>query len=220
MFKNLYLIVLSISCLTLAISNLRLRNPFTITAQMEILGDEVHNAIIDPSQYFSTAESLVELNDTGDIIIISGPIIPGMEKKVESLITPKIQGVIIASPGGDLETAVKISRSIYNSQLSTLVPKHAMCYSACTLIFQAGQRRVAYGDAMFMYHSAKEVNMKTKASRPDQAATAVYWAYLLVYQIDDRLLLKLNNMNVDYYIKAQNSKYYNISTDIIPVDSN
>lgn len=210
---------LCISILTMYIRELRIENTPLEPDQVEITNKGPIVAAIDPLTYRSTANSVVEKFDERHAIIISGPITNETAEKFEAALTDETETVIIASPGGDLIPAIKISRLVFIHQLATLVPQRGMCYSACTMIFQAGFHRLAYADSMFMYHSAKEVNEKTGESRPDQSATAFYWSYLLLFNINDQLLYQLKDMNTDYYIKAPNAVKYNVVQEIIPVDT-
>jgi len=200
------------------IRELRLTHPFFKTSRVELTESGQKLVNYNPFDYVSTEQSIIKLVDGDHAIVVSGPISEDTYVKFKAALKPQTEVVIIASPGGELEPSAKIANLVATRQMATLVPKRAMCYSACTMIFQAGIYRMAYSDSMFMYHSAKFVNEKTGEEKPDQAATAVYWAYLMLYGIDDRLLLRTNDMAIDYFVPAPLAAKYGIVNEIIPVD--
>lgn len=219
MLKNITIALLCASIFVMYIRELRLTHPLLGLSQIEITNTGLKATTLNPMSYFSTSKSIVEKYNEQNAIIISGPITDETAVQFQKALTDDVELVIIASPGGELGSATKISKLIFSHKLATLVPKHSMCYSACTMIFQAGSYRLAYADSMFMYHSAKEVNEKTGEARPDNAATSFYWAYLLLFGINDDLLSQIGDMTADYYITAPNSVKYNIVNKIIPLDS-
>lgn len=58
---------------------------------------------------------------------------------------PDTQIVALSSAGGSVQSALLIAEDIYEKRLTTLVPKSAICASACSYIFFAGASRIAEG---------------------------------------------------------------------------
>lgn len=54
--------------------------------------------------------------------------------------------VVLRSPGGVVDSALDIAATIKNRQLLTFVEEGQNCASACSIIFFAGQQRVALGE--------------------------------------------------------------------------
>lgn len=219
MSKNIVIVLLCFSLLTMYIRELRLTHPLYRTTQVELTENSQAFINYNPLAFSTSPTMLVDTIPEKNAIVISGPITEKTLKRFKAVLTPDTELVIIASPGGDLIPAVEISKIIYNRHLATLVPKHGMCYSACTMIFQAGNIRMAYEDSMFMYHSAKAVNEKTGEEKPDQSGTSIYWAFLILYGMDDGLLLRTNSMTTDYFVPARLAVKYSIVTNLIPLDT-
>ncbi|WP_055048759.1 peptidoglycan-binding protein [Devosia sp. A16] len=59
---------------------------------------------------------------------------------------PDVRVVALNSPGGSVESALKIAGAIHQRGLTTFVPKDMGCYSACAYIFFAGIDRQAVGE--------------------------------------------------------------------------
>lgn len=54
--------------------------------------------------------------------------------------------LILASPGGNVHSALTIALQVHQHEMTTVIPEGAGCYSACSLIFFAGHRRFAFGE--------------------------------------------------------------------------
>lgn len=87
-------------------------------------------------------------------IYIAGEIVPGDFEKFETALTdsrnlrrPVPTNVIITSPGGDIETAMRIGRLARSEPVAMYIINGAECSSACVLIFSAGVQRWAAGAA-------------------------------------------------------------------------
>ena len=66
-----------------------------------------------------------------------------------------IKILVLDSRGGVYEYSKHMATVIRRMQLITIVPNNATCESACTLLFQAGVKRIAGYDAKFMYHGLR-----------------------------------------------------------------
>jgi hypothetical protein len=87
----------------------------------------------------------------GDAIYLNGPIELGNADTLQKLMEHRnIKRLAISSAGGKVTEAIKIMRLVRASGLE--VEARELCASACTDIFQAGAKKFAKHDAIFMYH--------------------------------------------------------------------
>jgi hypothetical protein len=79
--------------------------------------------------------------------ILEGPIddrTPFMFSKLIRRL-PRLQRLLLASPGGDVYSAITIAHEINRLRLDTEVPQGYTCLSACSFLFMAGDDRQVYG---------------------------------------------------------------------------
>lgn len=88
-------------------------------------------------------------------IYINGNITYGIVNAIYKLDPKKYDLVSLHSTGGGINAAIDIGHYIRNNKLKTEVIKNEICYSACTIIYQAGIGRIAHKTSKFMYHYAK-----------------------------------------------------------------
>ena len=69
--------------------------------------------------------------------------------------------VILNSPGGNLENAAAIGRLVRARFFSTSIPRRAVCYSGCVVIWLAGDRRELDPRSLIGVHSARKDNGAT-----------------------------------------------------------
>ncbi len=88
--------------------------------------------------------------------INSGVVLQGrIESGDEAAILPKLRGVVeLNSPGGSVAAALAIAETVRKRGLTTYVPPEGRCYSACTLIWFAGARRIAHSTSYIGIHRA------------------------------------------------------------------
>ena len=87
----------------------------------------------------------------GDTVYISGYLGKPLDASFET-IQDKVRNVVIRSQGGLVSVAEHISRIVHKKHMTTIV--YDYCYSACTVIFASGERRIAHQKATFMIHGA------------------------------------------------------------------
>lgn len=58
---------------------------------------------------------------------------------------PDTRIVALSSNGGSVQSALLIAEDVYEKRITTLIPKEAVCASACAYIFFAGSSRLAEG---------------------------------------------------------------------------
>ncbi len=86
----------------------------------------------------------------GDTLVFEGQIDENSAMQIKALFAFNIRKLIINSPGGVNIYANEIVDLVAKNDVETVVTK--LCFSACTIIFQAGRTRSATRDAVFMYH--------------------------------------------------------------------
>ncbi len=65
---------------------------------------------------------------------------------------PNTARLELNSYGGNSLDSFEIAKLVREMNLTTSVRQNAVCMSACTVIYQAGIKRVAHDTALFMYH--------------------------------------------------------------------
>ena len=98
----------------------------------------------------------------GRTLYIEGDVIGSLVDQLVMQDDP-IDMVYLNSYGGVAEAGRDLARIISERGMTTIVPAGGRCSSICTLLFQAGVRRLASRDADFMYHGVRagSVEMKT-----------------------------------------------------------
>jgi hypothetical protein len=81
------------------------------------------------------------------LIYLDGEIVRGTYGDFERArrAAPNATTVVLSSPGGDVDEAMRIARDVRRLDLDTYVPVRRGCYSACAYIFFAGIHRRATG---------------------------------------------------------------------------
>lgn len=98
----------------------------------------------------------VDLPGTNLVVIsLTGTISAGdgikFQKFVENI---ERASIILESPGGALREALHIGASIRLKKFATMVVSEKNCFSACALVWLAGERRYFSGDAKLGFHAA------------------------------------------------------------------
>lgn len=88
----------------------------------------------------------LQLQQQGPVAVLAGSINPGDAETFKAFMArPEaraIKQLHLASGGGSIRDAREIARIVRDARLTTVVDaSRAVCYSACTGIFAAGQRR-------------------------------------------------------------------------------
>jgi hypothetical protein len=98
----------------------------------------------------------------GDTLYLDGAIDPYIIDELSVYPTTPIRKVSLNSDGGLVKDAFEIAEFIRANNIETFVRKDAVCKSACTLLFQAGVKRVAHQSSIFMYHGARFIPQSSK----------------------------------------------------------
>ncbi|MBS7811327.1 hypothetical protein [Roseococcus pinisoli] len=116
-----------------------------------------------------------------NIIVISGPI---MEETEAAFPLALAQAgarplVFLDSPGGIIQSGVAIGRLIRARGLQTVVPNRSICFSACGLIWLAGEERWLGEGARVGFHAASTAPPRGRgAGRVSSSGNALVGAYL------------------------------------------
>ena len=94
-----------------------------------------------------------------DTLYIDGEVIAEIADELTLDAEGRITAVVLNSYGGLVTAGQDLAENIRRRGLTTIVPARGQCSSICTLIFQAGLRRLAARDAQFMYHGARAGSM-------------------------------------------------------------
>ena len=85
----------------------------------------------------------------------TGTITPGTAERFQSEIDKRgdyVKTVVLNSPGGSVQDALKMARLIHDKRLGTLVEKGGYCASSCPLVFAGGITRTAEKGASIGVH--------------------------------------------------------------------
>ena len=80
---------------------------------------------------------------------------------------PDAEVIILRSPGGRVDVALKFAAELQRRGLSTAIPADFYCYSSCAYVFFAGREHVAKG--------ALGVHQIRSVSDGDASGAATYW---------------------------------------------
>lgn len=113
--------------------------------------------------------------------------------------------LVLNSKGGLLYASKQMALLIRQYQITTIIPKDGICESACTLLFQSGQKRIIDPTATIMYHGMRFPYMKAYIEECPEYTNEC----------------EIRFENMKKYIKEETTEYfylnekYGASTDII-----
>lgn len=73
-----------------------------------------------------------------------------------------VKNLYLNSYGGQVQFAFEVAKYIRAQGINTFLRAGAVCESACTLVFQAGKRRVADRHSELMYHGVRDPHLSQK----------------------------------------------------------
>jgi hypothetical protein len=91
----------------------------------------------------------------GDSLFLDGVIDMELIFELDQFAEAPIRYLYLNSTGGKVDNAFRVAEFIRENQITTVLRPGAQCMSACTLLFQAGQQRIAHPSATLMYHSTR-----------------------------------------------------------------
>lgn len=99
--------------------------------------------------------SEIETGENAGKVLINGMIADGdaahFSRWIDALVTEP-SGVLLNSPGGEVQEALQIGRMLRDTGLSVTVPASAICFSACPYILAGGLERVVSRRATIGVH--------------------------------------------------------------------
>lgn len=95
---------------------------------------------------------------TNGVLRVSGVITPDLNRSVRALDAAAYHTVVLDSIGGDVGSAIDMAKGFRAHGVRTHVSAGGHCYSACTVLYQAGTYRTAHPDADLLYHYARQVS--------------------------------------------------------------
>jgi peptidoglycan hydrolase-like protein with peptidoglycan-binding domain len=83
-----------------------------------------------------------------DVVMLNGEVTPSLADDFERALIarPHARVLVLNSPGGYVDSALRVAREAHRRGMSTLVAKGMGCYSACAYIFFAGSPRDVEGE--------------------------------------------------------------------------
>ncbi len=166
-----------------------------------------------PSYAYEEPHSTITISAT-KIVYIVGWIGPPIRDYILSLDPTKIKRIHLYSKGGKIRQALAIAEFVRKNGIETYVGEQGRCYSACTIIFQAGIKRIAHKSAKFMYHYAyNRIGPKNEIMVVDEYWTNVMCNTLVEYGMLKDLVDRMKP-NQDIYFTAEEAMRYAIVTTI------
>ena len=128
----------------------------------------------------------------------------------------KIKTLVLFSPGGVVKEALDIAYFVNKKQISTLVPKNAICLSACAFIFFGGPERLAVGElGVHQISFNDEVNRRKKRigeiTKQSQEVVADIIAALNVFDTPPFVFEKMFETLEMYYFSSTEKDILNVS---------
>ncbi len=148
------------------------------------------------------------------VVSIYGRIDPELVERIITLDPTEIKRIELNSGGGKLYAAIEIAEFVRKNNLETYVGSYRLCASACTIIFQAGVKRIAHETAYFMYHYAYDIGILKKKTVPNIRSTRIMFKKLIEYGIAPEFIKKIKP-DKDLGLTGLNDMLkYNIATGI------
>lgn len=91
----------------------------------------------------------------GVVAHLTGDITKDLPEKIKAL-PDGVRVLVLTSVGGYTSPAFEAAKDIRARGLTTYVP--AFCFSACTMLFQAGSRRIIDPKGSLMFHASRPPN--------------------------------------------------------------
>jgi hypothetical protein len=162
------------------------------------------DAAVPPSLTFTA----VDLAGHEGALLLTGAIANGDARRFQEHLAAMAEAplaIALHSPGGIVDEALDIGRTIREAGLTVIVAAGASCFSACPYILAAGQRRIASTDALVGVHQhyfGENTLLPAFLAVSDvQAGQGAVMVYLDEMGIDPRIMVKaLTTRPDDIYI--------------------
>ena len=158
---------------------------------------------------FTAANAATKKSEKNETVFLVGEITLDVAEHITSMDPKRIKTINLYSNGGDVLSAIAIARFIRKNGIETRISKKGICYSACTMLFQAGVKRYASRSSELMYHYAYDV----QTDRENQLWSIAMFTVLEEYGIKKSLIKQIRH-GQEMYIDAGTSKIYNVVTNL------
>lgn len=173
--------------------------------------------IVTPAYAYEDPQETLVIGGEEGVIYIVGHIGPVVTEYIFSLDPTKIKRIELNSYGGKLLQAIKIAKFIRDNNIDTYVGKTSICYSACTIIFQAGIKRTANKISKFLYHYAYDrLGRDRERIVTNIKISNTYFKYLIKYGASPELIKQIK-IGKDLVLSAESLMKYSIVT-ILEID--
>jgi hypothetical protein len=108
-------------------------------------------------------------------LVATGTVVPGAAETFAAEIEKRggyVKTVVLHSPGGSVQDALKIGRLIRERKYSTEVPDARYCASSCPLMFAGGVERIAGPKAAIGVHQVSALTAAPNANMADGMSSA------------------------------------------------
>ena len=179
------------------------------------------------SDFDTLMEPLKVALKAGGILTLSGTIDPGAAERVAEEIDARgeyVETVLLDSPGGAVEEALRIGRLISERGYTTRVAAGALCASSCPLVFAGGRERIATAASAIGVHQiyaaigagALPIGARAAgdAMSDAQRTTATITRHLTEMGVDPALWLHALETPPDrlYYLSPAELESYGLAT--------
>lgn len=167
------------------------------------------------------------LADGTSFVLVSGPFLPdeSLVPFTSAVVAAGAKLVTFDSPGGNINTAIRLGRLIRASKLNTVQIRKMECASACSLAFVGGVLRSADPGSIGVHRSS--FTPDATMSRDDavagiQAITAEIISYLSEMGVDPKLLafsLKYDQSDIRYLSASEMAELHVTTSVSEPAES-
>ncbi len=166
-----------------------------------------------PAFAFEEPQETITISGSS-IVYLIGPVGPHIKDYIVSRDPKKVKRLHLYSKGGKIRDAMVIAAYVRKNNIETYVGEQGKCYSACTIIFQAGVQRIAHRTAKFMYHYA----FNREGKDDEIKVQSKYWTdimcNILVHYGMLKDLVDLIKPDGDLYLTAEEAMAYSIVTTV------
>lgn len=164
-------------------------------------------------------ELVIRCMHLDDSLYVDGPIDSELIFELDHNRQKPLKYLFLNSFGGRVSEALKLAEFIRSNNIITILRKGAKCFSACTLLFQAGVERLADPKALLMFHSARylfeseETKMRLQNCEVDPKPKCLR----VIAQKRSELTESTNQLFAAYQLYGMSSAffqdYHNLATD-------
>jgi len=170
--------------------------------------------LISPAHAYEYPQETLVIGGEEGVVYITGHIGPVVTEYILSLDPTKIKRIELNSYGGKLLQALTIAKFVRIHNINTYVGKFNICYSACTVIFQAGIRRTAHKTANFLYHYAFDrIGPKRERLVTNIRISNTYFKYLIECGASPELIQQIK-VGRDLILSAEATMKYSVVTTL------